>query len=111
MCPKHQLRLIIPGLDWPNTPGQGMETHIYTLRRTLTLLFAFQPIISLPLSAALFSRPSFRYVLECASCGVIYRSRQYWMGNQDPESGVVRSEVKHVWEDVSTKTCLTHVYI
>ncbi|XP_054884948.1 zinc finger FYVE domain-containing protein 1 [Poeciliopsis prolifica] len=38
-------------------------------------------------------------VLECASCGVIYRSRQYWMGNQDPESGVVRSEVKHVWED------------
>ncbi|XP_039880040.1 zinc finger FYVE domain-containing protein 1 isoform X2 [Simochromis diagramma] len=39
------------------------------------------------------------YVLECASCGVIYRSRQYWMGNQDPESGVVRSEVKHVWED------------
>uniref|UniRef100_A0A1A8FT93 FYVE-type domain-containing protein n=3 Tax=Nothobranchius TaxID=28779 RepID=A0A1A8FT93_9TELE len=39
------------------------------------------------------------YVLECASCGVIYRSRQYWMGNQDPESSVVRSEVKHVWED------------
>ncbi|GLD65668.1 zinc finger FYVE domain-containing protein 1-like protein [Lates japonicus] len=38
------------------------------------------------------------YVLECASCGVIYRSRQYWMGNQDPESSVVRSEVKHVWE-------------
>uniref|UniRef100_A0A8C6T3U0 Si:ch211-11n16.2 n=1 Tax=Neogobius melanostomus TaxID=47308 RepID=A0A8C6T3U0_9GOBI len=38
------------------------------------------------------------YVLECASCGVIYRSRQYWMGNQDPESNVVRSEVKHVWE-------------
>lgn len=42
------------------------------------------------------------YVLECASCGVIYRSRQYWMGNPDPESGVVRSEVKHVWEGVST---------
>lgn len=41
-----------------------------------------------------------RYVLECASCGVIYRSRQFWMGNQDPESGVVRSEVKHVWEGV-----------
>ncbi|KAM7399680.1 hypothetical protein PAMP_018928 [Pampus punctatissimus] len=38
------------------------------------------------------------YVLECVSCGVIYRSRQYWMGNQDPESSVVRSEVKHVWE-------------
>uniref|UniRef100_I3KIM9 Si:ch211-11n16.2 n=1 Tax=Oreochromis niloticus TaxID=8128 RepID=I3KIM9_ORENI len=42
------------------------------------------------------------YVLECASCGVIYRSRQYWMGNQDPESGVVRSEVKHVWEGSDT---------
>lgn len=38
------------------------------------------------------------YVLECASCGIIYRSRQYWLGNQDPESGVVRPEVKHVWE-------------
>ncbi|XP_056118426.1 zinc finger FYVE domain-containing protein 1 [Rhinichthys klamathensis goyatoka] len=38
------------------------------------------------------------YVLECASCGIIYRSRQYWMGNQDPESGVVRPEVKHVWQ-------------
>uniref|UniRef100_A0A667Y8G2 Si:ch211-11n16.2 n=1 Tax=Myripristis murdjan TaxID=586833 RepID=A0A667Y8G2_9TELE len=38
------------------------------------------------------------YVLECSTCGVIYRSRQYWMGNQDPESSVVRPEVKHVWE-------------
>uniref|UniRef100_A0A8D3BX28 Si:ch211-11n16.2 n=1 Tax=Scophthalmus maximus TaxID=52904 RepID=A0A8D3BX28_SCOMX len=42
------------------------------------------------------------FVLECASCGVIYRSRQYWMGNQDPESNVVRSEVKHVWEGSDT---------
>ncbi|KAJ8403763.1 hypothetical protein AAFF_G00346310 [Aldrovandia affinis] len=38
------------------------------------------------------------YVLECASCGIIYRSRQYWLGNQDPESSVVRPEVKHVWQ-------------
>ncbi|XP_023689288.1 zinc finger FYVE domain-containing protein 1 [Paramormyrops kingsleyae] len=37
------------------------------------------------------------YVLECASCGIIYRSRQYWMGNQDPENSIVRPEVKHVW--------------
>ncbi|XP_039624056.1 zinc finger FYVE domain-containing protein 1 [Polypterus senegalus] len=37
------------------------------------------------------------YVLECSNCGIIYRSRQYWMGNQDPESSVVRSEVRHVW--------------
>ncbi|XP_076000034.1 zinc finger FYVE domain-containing protein 1 [Genypterus blacodes] len=42
------------------------------------------------------------YVLECASCGVIYRSRQYWVGNQDPESSVVRSEVKHVWAGSDT---------
>ncbi|XP_013870434.1 zinc finger FYVE domain-containing protein 1 isoform X2 [Austrofundulus limnaeus] len=42
------------------------------------------------------------YVLECASCGVIYRSRQYWLGNQDPESSVVRSEIKHVWQDSDT---------
>uniref|UniRef100_A0A672LZG1 Zinc finger FYVE domain-containing protein 1-like n=1 Tax=Sinocyclocheilus grahami TaxID=75366 RepID=A0A672LZG1_SINGR len=41
---------------------------------------------------------SCNYVLECASCGIIYRSRQYWMGNQDPESSVVRPEVKHVWQ-------------
>lgn len=41
------------------------------------------------------------YVLECANCGIIYRSRQYWMGNQDPESSVVRPEVKHVWQGVS----------
>lgn len=41
-------------------------------------------------------------MLECVNCGVIYRSRQFWVGNQDPESGVVRSEVKHVWEGVST---------
>lgn len=45
--------------------------------------------------------PSCRYVLECSRCGVIFRSRQYWVGNQNPESGVVRSEVKHVWEGVS----------
>ncbi|XP_036414787.1 zinc finger FYVE domain-containing protein 1 [Colossoma macropomum] len=38
------------------------------------------------------------YVLECPNCGIIYRSRQYWMGNQDPESSVVRPEVKHVWQ-------------
>ncbi|XP_064408780.1 zinc finger FYVE domain-containing protein 1 [Latimeria chalumnae] len=37
------------------------------------------------------------YVLECPVCGIIYRSRQYWMGNLDPEGTVVRSEVKHVW--------------
>ncbi|GCC34801.1 hypothetical protein chiPu_0013278, partial [Chiloscyllium punctatum] len=38
------------------------------------------------------------YVLECPNCGVIYRSRQYWIGNQDPEASVVRPELKHVWQ-------------
>ncbi|XP_072130601.1 zinc finger FYVE domain-containing protein 1 [Mobula birostris] len=37
------------------------------------------------------------YVLECPNCGIIYRSRQYWIGNQDPEGSVVRAELRHVW--------------
>uniref|UniRef100_A0A3Q3DZL4 Zinc finger FYVE-type containing 1 n=1 Tax=Labrus bergylta TaxID=56723 RepID=A0A3Q3DZL4_9LABR len=37
------------------------------------------------------------YVIECPSCGVIYRSRQYWYGNQDPVDTVVRTEIQHVW--------------
>ncbi|XP_069494721.1 zinc finger FYVE domain-containing protein 1 isoform X1 [Ambystoma mexicanum] len=37
------------------------------------------------------------YVIECPNCGVIYRSRQYWFGNQDPVDTVVRTEIDHVW--------------
>uniref|UniRef100_A0A3B3BD17 Zinc finger, FYVE domain containing 1 n=1 Tax=Oryzias melastigma TaxID=30732 RepID=A0A3B3BD17_ORYME len=37
------------------------------------------------------------YVIECPHCGVIYRSRQYWYGNQDPVETVVRTEIQHVW--------------
>lgn len=37
------------------------------------------------------------YVIECPNCGVIYRSRQYWYGNQDPVDTVVRTEIHHVW--------------
>ncbi|KAK7103992.1 zinc finger FYVE domain-containing protein 1-like isoform X2 [Littorina saxatilis] len=36
------------------------------------------------------------YVLECPTCGVIYRSRQHWYGNPDPES-MVQVEVRHLW--------------
>ncbi len=36
------------------------------------------------------------YVLECPHHGIIYRSRQYWYGNPEPES-VVRTELKHIW--------------
>lgn len=38
------------------------------------------------------------YVLECPSHGVIYRSREYWYGNEEPEK-IVRTEIKHVWKD------------
>jgi zinc finger FYVE domain-containing protein 1 len=42
------------------------------------------------------------FVLECKSCGIIYRSRQYWYGNKDPtEQTVVRTEIQHIWEGVS----------
>ncbi|XP_048829854.1 zinc finger FYVE domain-containing protein 1 isoform X2 [Brienomyrus brachyistius] len=37
------------------------------------------------------------YVIECPNCCVIYRSRQYWYGNQDPVDTVVRTEIRHVW--------------
>lgn len=37
------------------------------------------------------------YILECAKCGVIYRSRQYWYGNQNPWETCVRTEICHVW--------------
>ncbi len=44
------------------------------------------------------------YVLECPNCGIIYRSRQYWYGNQDPEKSVVRTEIRHVWPGVGIIT-------
>ncbi|XP_072285515.1 zinc finger FYVE domain-containing protein 1-like [Pyxicephalus adspersus] len=39
------------------------------------------------------------YVLECRVCGIIYRSRQYWYGNREPDGSVVRQEVRHVWSE------------
>ena len=41
-----------------------------------------------------------RYIIECDSCGVIYRSRKHWYGNPPPEQGAVRSENRHVWHQV-----------
>lgn len=38
------------------------------------------------------------YVLECPTCGVIYRSRERWFGNLDPESQVL-VEVRHIWPE------------
>ncbi|XP_036339481.1 zinc finger FYVE domain-containing protein 1-like isoform X2 [Rhagoletis pomonella] len=37
-------------------------------------------------------------VIDCPSCGEIYRSRQYWFGNKSPEETSVRSIIVHVWE-------------
>jgi zinc finger FYVE domain-containing protein 1 len=42
-----------------------------------------------------------RYVIECLYCGEIYRSRQYWYGNKNPEDAAVRPEIQHVWPGVS----------
>ncbi|XP_043264468.1 zinc finger FYVE domain-containing protein 1-like isoform X4 [Colletes gigas] len=36
-------------------------------------------------------------VIDCPHCGEIYRSRQYWYGNKNPEEFVVRTEIVHVW--------------
>ncbi|XP_031637351.1 zinc finger FYVE domain-containing protein 1-like isoform X2 [Contarinia nasturtii] len=38
-------------------------------------------------------------VIECPNCGELYRSRQYWYGNKNPEDSAVRSEIVHVWKD------------
>ena len=79
---------------WSGYVNASAHTHTHTHTRAPLLPFTQQShVVSIP--------PPLSYVLECASCGVIYRSRQYWMGNQDPESSVVRSEIKHVWEGVS----------
>nr|XP_053656119.1 zinc finger FYVE domain-containing protein 1-like [Cherax quadricarinatus] len=37
------------------------------------------------------------YVLECEKCGIIYRSRQYWYGNESPDRCEVKEEYQHVW--------------
>jgi zinc finger FYVE domain-containing protein 1 len=38
------------------------------------------------------------YLLECPHHGILYKSREYWYGNEEPEK-VVRTEIKHVWKD------------
>lgn len=37
------------------------------------------------------------YIIECRNCGVIYRSREHWYGNKDPEEGAVIAEIVHIW--------------
>lgn len=49
-------------------------------------------------------------VIECRTCGPIYRSRQHWYGNRNPEDYAVQSEIVHVWKGVNmfNKTTQTH---
>lgn len=47
-------------------------------------------------------------VIECPHCGEIYRSRQYWYGNKNPEEFAVRSEVTHVWNTVCWQCILNY---
>jgi zinc finger FYVE domain-containing protein 1 len=43
------------------------------------------------------------FVLECRFCGVIYRSRQHWYGNETPESmEVVHTDISHIWPGTRT---------
>lgn len=37
------------------------------------------------------------YVIECEKCGEIYRSRQHWYGNKNPEEIAVQLEIVHIW--------------
>lgn len=37
------------------------------------------------------------YVLECPKCGIIYRSRERWYGNEEPNVSAVRTEIRHIW--------------
>lgn len=41
------------------------------------------------------------YVIECRKCGEIYRSRQHWYGNKNPEDSAVIPEIVHIWPGVS----------
>lgn len=37
------------------------------------------------------------FVIDCPKCGEIYRSRQHWYGNKNPEESAVLMEVVHIW--------------
>lgn len=48
------------------------------------------------------------YVIECPNCGEIYRSRQFWYGNNNPETCAVRTEIQHVWPGSAPLSQNTH---
>lgn len=43
------------------------------------------------------------YIIECPNCGEIYKSRQYWYGNRNPEEVATRKKITHVWNTVNIK--------
>lgn len=40
------------------------------------------------------------YTIDCTRCGEIYRSRQYWYGN-NAEDVAIRKKITHVWNMVN----------
>ncbi|XP_071582621.1 zinc finger FYVE domain-containing protein 1 [Temnothorax nylanderi] len=36
------------------------------------------------------------YIIDCPHCGEIYKSRQYWYGN-NPEDVAIRKKITHIW--------------
>lgn len=80
-----------------DSPWMGLAKYAWSGYVAATFRVASQP---LPSSRFSQSFSLHRYVIECPNCGVIYRSRQYWYGNQDPVDTVVRTEIKHVWPGV-----------
>ena len=61
----------------------------------ILFLLEFCYVILLPLPNC-----SHRYVIECKHCGIIFRSRQHWYGNLEPEQKAIKTENKHVWPEV-----------
>lgn len=42
------------------------------------------------------------YVIDCSHCGVIYKSREFWYGN-NTEDIAIRKEITHLWNEVSVR--------
>lgn len=50
------------------------------------------------------------YIINCPHCGEIYRSRQYWYGNNS-EDIAIRKRITHVWNMVNIKILKKDFYI
>jgi zinc finger FYVE domain-containing protein 1 len=45
----------------------------------------------------LASRAWYGSVIECPTCGEIFRQFKHWYGNKTPEEEAVRTQIVHVW--------------